>query len=209
MSDETGLASTVWPGGDLVKTDGFHVRYIDVERRQGSTDQASVYWLPKDARLLLVDVEETLAIINPNKWAEAHPSKIKAQPGALQALHDARQKQYHILYLGLQPQQPMGYRRIRGWVRGQLTDQVAMSPGPVLARTNYAAAHDADTARSQLLDNLRKRFSANAIAVVGRRESAGLSRAAGLKTILIGAEDAGEGIVRVASWAEVVAQLQP
>jgi hypothetical protein len=206
-SDAQGRAAVEWarPGqGDVA---AISIHFVDAKHKQGSADQASLFLWERQGKILLVDVEETLAQIEPGQWEATPPDKILPRPQAARALQDAAAKKYRVGYLALAPGKPLTYRMVRGWVRAPHADKERFPVGPVFGRPEYAT--DADVARAALLRDLQARFGDQITLVVNRAATAAQGRAAGIRVITIGAEAPAAGAANLASWSDLADHLNP
>jgi hypothetical protein len=199
-TDALGRASVEWPGAQPGRPTTFQARYINVERRHGSNDDATLFVAEKGRPLLVVDVEETLATVPPAQWPALHPAAINVQDGAGKALHKLAEK-HALVYLTVHAAQPLGYRKVRGWVGSKRGGPGGLPAGPVLGRSVYSGPDDLSEARASVLRDLQSRFAGPVIALVGTAASAETARAARVQTIRVG-----EGGI---AWNEVAAPLRP
>lgn len=182
-SDKKGAASVEWPvlGSSLE----FFVHYVDEERRQGSVaERGRLFVWPRDAPLLAVDADETL-------------SADELDDQALATLKKAAEEGWHIVYLALTSTSAFEFRKARGW----LDDQVKLPRGPILGRRHYPAEESLESARGDLLKQIKSRFKGPMFAVVKSTEAAQTCMEVGLPTIVIG--DA-----KTPTWAEASARLK-
>jgi hypothetical protein len=190
-SDEKGQASVEWPVGDAAVTE-FFVQYIDTQRRRVSAaERGRLFVWPKDAPVLLVDADETLLAAALDDKAQATLSK-------------AEEESWHVIYLALAGANAHDFRQARSW----LENQVKLPKGPVLGRLLYPAAGTLDSARRDVLKQMKSRFSGPLLAVVKTAEAAQACRDLGLQTVLIGDADAPARVLRVATWADVPIKLK-
>jgi hypothetical protein len=207
-TDAHARAAVDWPGAAPGKPASFQARYINVQRRHGSNDDATLFVASGARPRLVVDVEETLAKAPPEQWAALHPAAIGGQAGAGAALQKLAGK-YEVVYLTVHAAQPIGYRKVRGWVGSKRGGPDGLPPGPVLGRMVYPGPAGADEARRDALRDLKSRFGGTVVAIVGTPASAAVAREAGLQTVLVGAGEAGDGVPRVPQWSDVGGKLLP
>jgi hypothetical protein len=205
VADEHGVATAT-----LEPRDGtalpFHARHLDVRKKYDTKDRAFAYALAKDAPLLVVDVEETLADIEPDEWSTTNPIGISVRAGAAAALSHAAAKGIRVVYLAGHGSRAKDYRRVRGWVEIKGTGSEALPRGPVLGRLDFTAGA-LDDARQALLSDLRERFEGPITAVVRTAEAAEQCLQLKMRPIAMGGGDFPEGVVRIKSWAELPSAL--
>jgi hypothetical protein len=204
-SDAKGRAAVPWPLPAPGKPSDFLVRYVDVRRKQGSSDEAKLFLWARGDKVLLVSVEETLVQGDLGPADGARPADV--QPQAAQVLAEAAQKGYRIGYLAVTPTTDLRYRKVRGWVRQQQRGADGLPAGPVLGRKEYPAT-DATQARVEVLADVKARFG-DAVTLVGRGPAAGTDgTAVGVRLIVVGGEPV-PGAVRAADWSGVPTLLHP
>ena len=189
-SDEKGQATaelSIEPNQAMAE---FLARHFDASRRlqMSPTENGRVFVWPKEAKLLIVDVDATLM---------AKPLDAKAA----EVLQPAAEKGWRIVYLAVTGARAEDLRQSREW----LETQPSLPIGPVLGRGNYPSDDAMDQARRDVLKSLHSRFTGSKAVIVQSAEAAQVCRGIGLPTIWIGKADAPEG---VPSWAEVPAKLK-
>jgi hypothetical protein len=200
-TDAHGRAVVDWSPLPPDKPATVQARYIDAPNKQGSNDQASmVAWEP-GSKILVVDVEETLALIEPAQWLGTHPASITTRPDAAAALQEAQRKRYRIAYLAAFARSPAIYPRVRAWVHATRAEKDRFPPGPVLGRQEHATEMDADRARRERVSDLKARFGNN-ITFVTRTASV-----PGVRVIALDPRAGQPGVIRVPGWAEVIPLL--
>jgi hypothetical protein len=185
-SDGKGQAIAELPKSPEPAVMDFQARHIDDSRglKGAAPDSGQVFVWPKDARLLIVDFDETLT---------AKELDVKAAA----TLKKAAEADWRIVYLSLAGAQADQFQQARDWLR----EQAEMPPGPVLGRSQYPSEESAAQARGELLRSLNVRFSGSKNVVVKTAEAAALCKELGLRTIVVG-----DAITP--SWAEVFDQLK-
>jgi hypothetical protein len=185
-SDSKGQATAELPKSAEPAVVDFQARHIDDTRglKGAAPDSGQVFIWPKDARLLIVDLDETLMA-----------KELDAKAAA--TLKKAAEADWRIVYVSLAGAQADPFRQARDWLREQAEAPV----GPVLGRSQYPSQESAEKARGELLRSLNTRFTGSKNVVVKTAESAGLCKELGLRTIVIG--DA-----KTPDWAEVFDQLK-
>src|SRR5581483_491794 len=214
--DRKAQPATSDPFGDLVATasvlpegGGFTVRHVGTRERPGSEDSARVFAWPADSKLLVVDVEETLAAIAADAWPRENPLDIAPRPDAAAALREAEANGYHIVYFALSGDSALAYRKVRGWMYQRIARKDGFPAGPVLGRLSY---HDQTEPRAAAMQYLLKTFHAAPIslcALVGTKAAARSAAATGARTILVADQDdrpQGDGaeIMYAKTWLEVM-----
>ncbi len=206
VSDGHGQATATVDLGGISKTT-YRVRQSSINKKQKvPEDRAHIHVLAKDAPLLLVDVEETLADLDVKLWTKTNPDDIAARAGAGAALQTASAKhQFTIAYLAVANTPAREYRRVRGWIAQPKTK---LPDGPVLGRLRYDAG-SVSQARQALLGDLRQRFVGQLVAVVRTSEAAEQCLALGIRTIAMGGGDFPDQVTRIKSWDELPKALVP
>ncbi len=208
VTDDNGRAVILWTPPDPARGDAVLARYIDARNKQGSADQARLVRWEHGSKILLVDVEETLAQIEPAEWLTRHVADIPVRPHAAQALQAAQRKQYHIAYLAVTATDPLAYRKLRGWVHAApRPEKDRFPPGPVLGRRGFPSSIDTDEARRERVDELKRGFGDNITLVTRTARAAGASTAGGVRVIVLDPEVDLPGAIRVPGWAEVLPLL--
>jgi hypothetical protein len=185
-TDTDGAASIEWSRFEKPAVELIAVRYVDVRHKQGSADQARLFVWESGSKILLVDVRETLAKLDPDDWATAHGADIPPRPGAATALQKAEKMGYRIAYLDSSSGRVLDYRKMRGWVGANRPVVDRFPAGPMLK-----AAPDS-----------RHRITV----VVGTAESA--ANWAGARVIALDSAVKIAGVRSVAGWPEVVPLLE-
>lgn len=191
-SDARGQASAELPKNPGPAIVDFKAQNIEDSRglRLAVPDSAQVFIWPKDARLLIVDVEETLHGKGPD-------------PRAIAALRKAGDADWRIVYLSVAGAQAEDYRHARNWLQEQ-----GFPVGPVLGRPQYPSPGSAEQVRDDLLRSLNDRFTGTKCFVIKSSQPAALGAELRLRTIVIGDAQAPAAVVRVPSWTEVFEQLK-
>ncbi len=190
-SDDQGQASVEWPVGDAPVAE-FFARYVDTERRRVSAaERGRLFVWRKDAPVLIVDADETLI---------ADPPDVNAQAMLAKAGEDG----WHVIYLALAGAQVRDFRIACGWIERQ----ARLPKGPIVGRPHYSADNTLDSARRDVLKQMKTRFGGPLLAVVKTTAAAQACREFGLQTVLIGDAEAPAQVLRVASWADVPIKLK-
>ncbi len=177
------------------------------KKQDAPMSRAALHVLAKDAPLLLVDVEETLADVDPNLWTKTNPLNIALRPGAIHALQEALVRhKFTIVYLAVGNSPAKEYRRVQGWIRLKVAEPKGLPDGPVLGRLRYDTAAVGE-ARRDLLSDLRERFTGPLVAVVRTAEAAEQCLALGIRAIAMGGGDFPENVTRIKGWDELSAAL--
>jgi hypothetical protein len=184
----------------------FLARHLDVNKKYDTKDRGLAYALPGDVPLLVVDVEETLADLEPDEWPATNPIGIGARAGAGPALTQAAGKGLQVVYLAVHGSHARDYRRVRGWVEIKGTGGDALPRGPVLGRPEFGAG-SASAARLALLGDLRETFQGPIAAVVRTADAAEQCLELKVRPIAMGGGDFPDGVTRIKTWAELPAAL--
>lgn len=191
-SDASGQASVEWPLAQPGLAE-FLVLYIDPAERKGSPHELGrIFVWPKDAPLLLVDVDETLI-----------GDELDAK--AAETLTRAAKEGWHVVYLCLASTQAHEFRTARRWID---KNQASLPIGPVLGRKSFGDEVTIAQARREVLQSLHSRFKGTILGLVKNTESANISKEIGLQTILIGTEAAPAEVLHAPTWADVVVRLK-
>jgi hypothetical protein len=207
VTDAHGQATaTLDPGGAAKSI--IQVRQTAPSKKQDSpTSRAALHVLPKDTPLLVVDVEETLADLDPNLWTKTNPLNIAPRPGAIAALREAQLRhKLTIVYLAVGNVPAKEYRRVQGWIRLKAAEPKGLPDGPVLGRLQYHTG-DVAEARQALLADVRERFTGPMTAVVRTAESAEQCLALKIRPIAMGGGDFPGNVMRIKGWDELPAAL--
>jgi hypothetical protein len=126
-TDQNGLAEIEWQFPATSRPVGMEVRYIDESQHPPWSyhDQARIFVWPEDSRILVLEVEPRLK--NPANW-----------PTVAEALTAAADRGWHIVYLGVGPDRPTVYQKLRAYAMQLTTADRGKGPeGPVLARKDF------------------------------------------------------------------------
>jgi hypothetical protein len=177
-SDDKGQGTAEWPT-ENEEIAAFFVRFIDRNRRQGSAKESGrLYIWPKNAKIVLVDADETLT--------DAHDD-------AARVLDQAVENGWHIAYLALAGEKANDFRQ----ARSRIDNLVKLPKGPYLGRRQYPAPPDSlESARREAVQSLRSKFKGQMVAVVQAADTAMALQGLGVRVIRIG--DAA-----TPGWAEV------
>lgn len=207
VTDERGQATATLDPAGMARC-MVQVRQAAPSKKQDSpTSRASLHVLAKDAPLLLVDVEETLADVDPNLWTKTNPLNIALRPGAIVALQEALVRhKFTIVYVAVANSPAKEFRRVQGWIRLKAAEPRGLPDGPVLGRLQYDTG-DVGEARRALLGELRERFTGPLVAVVRTAEAAEQCLSLGIRAIAMGGGDFPEKVTRIKGWDELSAAL--
>jgi hypothetical protein len=188
-SDARGHAVVDWPRPEPPLGE-FLVKSMNDSEKPSPPDAGRIFVWPRDAPILLVDVDETLNVAEPEKEA-------------LATLRKAEENGWRIVYLSMAGPDPREFRKTHLAVQRPS----ALPKGPIVGRFHVAETENHGAVRRQLLESFRSRFKGSMQAVVKTSASAAICREVGLRTILIGAEAPAE-VLAVASWTEVPLRLE-
>lgn len=184
-SDAQGRASVAWPQNGKSPMQEFQVRQIDVDRKKASSDTARQFVWPKSAKLIVVDVEETLADLDPDQWSKDPPEPIALRKGAAEALL-ALQGDRKIVYASITALDGRTFVKVRGWLVSKSQGPAAVPVGPLLGRSSYPSETPVSDERRGLLQQLRQRFDGEIVVVVRSPDAARVSQDMGIRTIVLG-----------------------
>jgi len=178
VSDDKGHGAAQWPNEDEPVA-AFFVRFVDIARRQGSAKETGRLFIwPKDARIALVDADETLTDA--------------ADDAAPTALNAAVEDGWRIAYLSLASDKAHDFRQ----ARSRLDNLVKLPKGPYLGRESYPASESIDTARRAVMQSLKAKFKGELVTIVQSADAAAACTGLGVRVIRLG--DAA-----TPTWAEV------
>ncbi|MBM4071106.1 MAG: hypothetical protein FJ271_19490 [Planctomycetes bacterium] len=181
------------------------VRYPGTRKRRGAEDRARAFVRPARTPLLVVDIASVLGPQPPAAWEKRNILDIPARPGASKALQEAAGRGYQVVYLAVTAPSPLVYRKYRDWVLNQSGGDQPFPAGPVLGKTSHAQEEGA--AREAQFRDLKERFKGPVVALVGTGTAAAVSRAVGVRTLLLGKDDAPQEVVRLPSIEKLGSHL--
>lgn len=205
LTNSQGEATPAWTLADGSQQATFLVRYKGDKYRPGADDLGArlIRW-PRDCKILLVDVEETL-LEGHGEALRLDDPVVKPPLAAAKALGEAA-KDHRLVYLADQPPRALDYRRSRQWV-GSLFKVAGFPEGAILGRRAYAEPVSAAAARQALIKDLRNRFSGPLLAIVAKGETAEQLRQQGITCLLLGDAPAAGDITRLKSWDDLPIRL--
>ena len=190
-SDVKGRAAAAWPTPRAAITD-FQASSVDLNAKPARhTDQARIFVHEAHKPVLLIDADETLGT---DAMIE------KAAPKLAEAAKDG----WQIVYLALAASNPADFRS----ARERIARQPKLPRGPVLGRFHALNVESAESARSELLQTIKKRFRGPLQALVGSAAAAQTAHGTGVPTLLIGNAPPPANVPRVAGWHEVLLRLR-
>lgn len=177
-SDGKGLGIVPWQMGDEAVA-AFFVRFVDRDNRTGSAKEyGRLFVWPKDARIVVVDADETLA-------EESEESAV--------ALNKAIGEGWRLAYTCVASSKAQDFRQ----ARSKLDEKVKLPKGPILSRSAYPASESVESARREVIQALQGKFKGDMLAIVKNADASKTCQDLGLRVIRIG--DAASP-----TWAEVV-----
>jgi hypothetical protein len=164
VSKDAGVVLTEWPApktpiGEVL------VKQLDPEGRP-ALDHARIFLIPRDGKLLLVDVDAFLV-------------KGVADEQATEFLAKCAEEGWHIAYAAIGAATVQDYRS----TRAELMRTPKLPRAPVLGRISFATQTD-DAARQDLLKSLPD-AKGDRLALVRTNAAAALARAAGWRAIVV------------------------
>jgi hypothetical protein len=188
-TDKNGLATCEWQGAASGSYAEFEVSYLDERIKPPWNDRAHgrIFTWGPSTRLLVLDVEPTM------KKADAGEAMGRALAGAVE-------KGWKVVYLGVNADGPLTYRKLREWALERTGPGMDAAPeGPVLARkTFYDGAGEAE-ARKAVLAELKRDFHGALLYLTAEH---------GLRLWALAADGGLAGEARnVRDWAELVKTL--
>lgn len=210
-----GQALREWTWPPETAQGNFSLRRIGLKFRAGLEDRGRIFFIPPATPLCLVQIEETLTLTRAEDWLKEANTQIVPLPGAADALREARQRGYEIVYLAVAAERALLYERMRGWLRLRSTNPTAPLPaGPVLGRFVLHATDQDNKPWQMTASRLGSQFplpktdgAPRHLAIAGTPDAAQQLHAGGLRTLYVGAgAPAPAGVERVAGW-EGIQQL--
>lgn len=183
----------------------FLAAYLGPQRRYKAEDRGRHFFYRPDARLLAVDVEETVADLPGGNWSERHLQSIFPQRPAAEALAALAKKGSQVVYFSRRIGSARDYQRVRTWI--ELQRAAGLPEGPLLARVPEAK-ETPEGAGQRYLTELRKRWTGPLLLVVGSEEGAAAGKTAGIATYRIGEGAAPAGVLAFKGWPEAAAELK-
>ncbi len=186
-SGANGMASVDWPRHSKAPMQEIRVRQIDADRRKGSEDSARQFVWPKASKLVVVDLEETLADLEPSLWSKTAPDAVALRAGAAESLQSLNKQSWQVVYLApAAPADGHTFRKLRGWLASKSQGPDALPLGPLLGRTMHRSESPVSSVRYGLLRQLQRQFDGEFLVVVGSAEAAEDSRDLGMRTVVLG-----------------------
>ena len=178
-SDDKGQAVIDWPLGDATVA-AFSVQFTDREQRQSSAKEyGRLFVWPKNAKVLVVEADETLI-------AE------ELDDAAVMALSKVAEDGWHIAYLAPASGNGHEFRKARGWFE----NKVKLPKGPILGRQVFPSEETVESARRELLQSIQAKFKGPIVAIVKSVEAASTCKELGVRALRIGDP-------ATPSWADV------
>lgn len=189
-SDANGLATVEWPVTPPAHRGEFEARYLNIPLRHKNLDHGRVFVWPKDARLLIIDADETLIAEDSDAKAEA-------------TLKKAYEEGWRIVYLAMTATNAHDFRTARDWIN----NKAKLPKGPVLGRGAYPDDAPLADIRRATLGSLRDRFPGAHAVVVKSADTAKLATDLRLRTMVVGGAAVADAL-QVATWADLPLQLK-
>jgi hypothetical protein len=146
-TDQSGVAEIDWQFPPTPYPVNMEVRYIDEHQQPpwSSRDHGRVFVWGKDSRIIVLDIEPWLN--DPKDW-----------PPVAEALTAAADKGWRIVYLGVGPDRPTVYQKMRALARRLMVAERGQGPEcPVLARKSFYPRKTSPDV-SEILADLRRDF---------------------------------------------------
>jgi hypothetical protein len=216
MSGPQGQASCTWNFVPETDSLNFILRQVGDKFHAGMEDRGRIVFRPPATPLFLVQIDDTLTPSKDQAWRKQNSQDISPAPGASEALQQARERGYEIVYLALAADRPSLYQKMRGWVGYQTADGLGpFPPGVVLSRFTLTRADPDQRPWQKTAELLASRFvlpktnASQHLGVAGTIDVAQQFHAAGLRTLYLGAgEDVPTGVERLPGWEEVRRALE-
>lgn len=181
------------------------VRYPGTRKRRGAEDRARAFVRQARTPILLADIADALSPEPPAAWEKKIVLDIPPRPAASKALHEVAKRGYQVVYVAVAAPGPLTYRKYREWVLNLSGGAQPFPAGPVLGK--YLFSMEESAAREKLLRDVKGRFQGPLVALVGTGGAAAVCRAVGVRTLLLGNDDAPKEVIRLPSLDKLAAQL--
>ncbi|MCI0378928.1 MAG: hypothetical protein L0215_15075 [Gemmataceae bacterium] len=207
-----GEASCPWTFPGDTESAEFVARHVGDKHRPPAEDRALVYMPPLAAPICLVQIEETLTQAGEENWRKDNLLDIQAVAQSGTTLQMLKKKGHQIVYLALGADRPLGYQKMRGWIRHQQTQPAGFPPGPVLGR--FASAQDQGSkawqrAAEQVKEQFPEEKARPHIAIAGTIDVAQQLHAAGIRVYYLGdGRDLPGDVRRAPNWPELRLMLE-
>jgi hypothetical protein len=207
-----GETSCQWTFPPEADHGDFILRQIGEKFHPGMEDRGRIIFRPSATPLCLVQIDDTLTQGKDQAWRKDNSQDIIPVPGAAEALQQAKENGYEIVYLAVAADRPTLYKKMVGWVRYRsAVGSPPIPTGAVLSRFTLPWADQDHRPWQKTAELLAKRFilpkaedSAKHFAIAGTIDVAQQFHAAGLRTLYLGAGDDLPGDVqRMPGWEEV------
>jgi hypothetical protein len=213
LTGPQGQASCTWTFPPEADTLHFILRQVGNKFHAGMEDRGRVIFRPKATPLCLVQIDDTLAPSKDQVWRKQNSQDINPTPGAAEALQQAKDSGYEIVYLAMGADRPSLYQKMRGWVGYQtVAGPAPFLPGVVLSRFTLARGDSDQRPWQRAAELLATRFvpeMSKHVGIAGTIDVAQQFHAAGLRTLYLGAgEDVPAGVERLPGWEEVRRALE-
>jgi hypothetical protein len=206
QSDAKGRAAIDWGPIDKPAVEAIAVRYVDVRNKQGSADQAKLFAWPAGSKVLVVDVVETLAQIEPERWASTHGADIPPRPDAARVLQQAERNNWRVAYLAV-TDGALDYRKVRGWIGAPRPAADRFPAGPVLGNRDFDVENGADKVRQDRVKDLVDQFGGDVTLVTRSQDAASAGKSAGARVIVLDPAIKMPGVRSVPGWSDVIPLL--
>src|SRR5262249_41889778 len=137
----------------------FVLRLLGDKFHAGMEDRGRVLLRPSATRLCLVQADDTLTQQKDQAWRNENSQDLMPAPGAGEALRQARDDGFEIVYLAMAADRPTLYQKMRGWLAYQSVAGATPFPaGAVLSRFTLPGTDQDPRPWQQAAELLAKRF---------------------------------------------------
>jgi hypothetical protein len=206
VTDRAGYAQVSWPMPDKSPVATFRARHIDPRQRRGSEGDGRIYRWPREAAILLIEVEGLLADPPPEARPLA-PVQAAAPGGALEAL-SSLPPEVQVVYLLPATEGWLPARRLRAWVEERFGDGTGLPAGPVLGKLDFPTARTGADIRPAAVALLRERFTGQLAALVQRADAVSAYRDKNVPVLWFGEAAPPLEVPRAAAWSDVPAMVR-
>jgi hypothetical protein len=149
-----GQATAHWSARPQEAEIRFLVRLLGTRQMNTSEDRASIFRLPRGARIVAIDVHDLFA--DPaTDFATGDLNQIAVHAPRAKMLQELAKAKKQIVYLAVKSERAAVYRLARRWIESK---QQELPRGPILGRPAYHIGQSEEDARQQLINELASRY---------------------------------------------------
>ena len=175
VTDKTGLALAAVRFAEAAPEIRFQGRLIGNRRVKGTIDQARMFHVPRNAPIVLIDVQELLADPAQDLSSSKDLNQIPAHEPTARRLQSLAKSKKQIVYFAVKSDRAQAYHQARRWlmIKGPM-----LPPGPVMGRRSFHDGMSAADAQRPVVRDLIAHWSVSALA--RRSEGADFYRSMGV-----------------------------